>query len=128
MNYLLDTNVIVDHFRGRKPILQKIVTSGAAISIITMGELLYGTYKSDNKTESLKIVQSFIKNSIIQVLPVAKDHIVEFARLKSLLEDKGKCLDDFNLLIAAAALIHDLTLVTRDIKHFGRIPGIKIIS
>ena len=45
MKYLLDTSIVVDHLRGRKKLNEKIVSPNTAISIITLGELLYGEYK-----------------------------------------------------------------------------------
>lgn len=46
--------------------------------------------------------------------------------MKSDLERKGMRIDDFDLLIGATALKNSLTLVTHNIKHFKRIPGLPI--
>ncbi len=35
-------------------------------------------------------------------------------------------IPDADLFIAATALHHDLTLVTRNLKHFERVPGIRL--
>ncbi|MGY2892958.1 PIN domain-containing protein [Deinococcus sp. UYEF24] len=40
----------------------------------------------------------------------------------------GTLIEDADLPIAATALRHDATLVTRNIKHFQRIPGLKLID
>ena len=42
------------------------------------------------------------------------------------MEKLGKPIDSFDLLIAATALENDLILVTNNLKHFSRIPGLKI--
>ena len=44
-----------------------------------------------------------------------------FARLKADLAHRGRVIGDFDALIAATALHHRLTLVTRNVRHFGRI-------
>lgn len=42
------------------------------------------------------------------------------------LNGKGLLIDDFDLLIGATALTYHLTLVTENVKHLARIPGIRI--
>jgi len=49
-----------------------------------------------------------------------------YARIRRLLEIKGRRLDDFDLLIGAAAVENGLTLVTDNAKHFSRFPDIKL--
>jgi predicted nucleic acid-binding protein len=46
--------------------------------------------------------------------------------LKADLEKAGTALDDFDLILAACALSHDLILVTNNVKHFRRIQGLKL--
>jgi predicted nucleic acid-binding protein len=43
------------------------------------------------------------------------------------LRRQGNLIPDFDLLIAATALRHDLTLVTRDTAHFERIEGLQLL-
>ncbi len=50
------------------------------------------------------------------------------ARIYHDLRSSGTLIEDADLLIAATALRHDATLVTRNIKHFQRIPGLKLID
>lgn len=128
MNCLLDTNIIIDHFRGTKPIPKKVIENDVAICIISLGELIYGAYRSTNTKKSLQVIDSFISEFGVKVLPVEEEVIIEFAKLKALLENRGKRLEDFDLLIAATAITYSLTLATRDAKHFMRIAGLKIIS
>jgi predicted nucleic acid-binding protein len=49
-----------------------------------------------------------------------------FARLRGELRRQGQLIPDPDLLIAATALQHDLTIVTRNVRHFQRIPGLKL--
>jgi len=48
-----------------------------------------------------------------------------YGRIRRDLRLQGRLLADNDLWIAATALAHDLTLVTRD-KHFERVPGLKL--
>ena len=63
----------------------------------------------------------------ISGFPVDNVEIVDvYAQLKTDLEKAGERLDEFDLLIGASAKVNRFTLVTGNVKHFARIPGIKI--
>jgi len=49
-----------------------------------------------------------------------------FGTLKALLESRGRRLEDFDLMMAAHALELDATLVTSNVRHFARVPGLSI--
>ncbi len=126
MKYLLDTNILVDHIRGKEVINQVFTGDEAAISIITLAELTHGAYKSDNPKNSLSKVDYTIDKLNLQVENLSKDIVNTFGEIKANLEKKGQRLEDFDLLIAATAKVNNLTLVTRNIKHFKRIAGLKL--
>jgi predicted nucleic acid-binding protein len=64
----------------------------------------------------------------MEVIPLGTETAEIFGRLKALLEIKGTRLDDFDLMIAACALTHNLTLVTSNEMHFRRIDGLKVTN
>lgn len=128
MKYLLDTNILVDHIRGKEVINQVSAGDEAVISIITLAELTHGAYKSDNPKNSLSKIDYTIDKLNLQVENLSKDIVNTFGEIKANLEKKGQRLEDFDLLIAATAKVNNLTLVTRNIKHFKRIKGLKLIS
>lgn len=128
MKYLLDTDVVIDHIKGKRIIRHEISEGGMGISIITYGELLYGAEKSQQKEKSFSIIIDFIKIVSIEIFDLDKEIMAEYAFVKANLETAGQRLDNFDLLIGASAKQHKLTLVTRNIKHFERIKGLKIIS
>lgn len=49
-----------------------------------------------------------------------------YASLKAELSRKGRVIDDFDLIIAATALMLDYCLVTNNVKHFSRIPELRL--
>lgn len=128
MKHLLDSDVIINHIRGIKEIDQKIISENIAISVISYGELLYGANKSKYREKNLNQIQTFLNKLNVQLLNINKEIIQTFAELKALLELKGQKLDNFDILIGATALIHSLTLITKNIKHFQRIPDLKLAS
>jgi tRNA(fMet)-specific endonuclease VapC len=62
------------------------------------------------------------------VLPLTDDIIVQAADLYALLHQAGQLISDADILIAATALKHNLVMVTENVNHFRRIPGLSIES
>lgn len=126
MKYLLDTDLVVNQLRGKTRIKESIIEKGAAVSIITFGELLYGAEKSTNKENSLAIISSFISDLQIDILGLNQEIMSVYAKTKKSLEEAGKRLDEFDLLIGATASFHSLSIATLNLRHFKRIPGLRI--
>ena len=127
MKYLADTDVLIDHIRGRNYLDGKYLEAGLVMSIISLAELLYGAYGSHNIQKSLEKISSLFNLGI--KIESLDDRIVDkYARLKVVLEKEGQKLDEFDLLIAATAKVNDLVVITRNINHFNRIEGLKIVS
>lgn len=124
MKYLLDTSVIIDHIRGKYAIGRDFIGDGAAASIITYGELFYGAYKSTNPQKAIGIITATVAQFSLTIYTLTEPIMTIYAKLKANLETKGRRLDDLDLLIAATALHHSLILLTRNRKHFDRIPDL----
>lgn len=127
MKYLLDTNIIVDHLRNKKILDEYLVLDGVGISIITMAELFYGAYKSDNSPTMIQKLENVVKKLNIGIVDLNLQTISEFGKIKAELERKGERLEDFDLLIASTAIINELILITRNTRHFKRIKDLEIV-
>jgi|SRR3990167_5110727 len=128
MKYILDTNVVVDLLRRKVRFKEEFLEEGSGISVITRGELVYGAYKSDRPKENLRLIKGLIVEARLQVLDINEEIIDRFGELKVELEQQGRRLEDFDLLIAATAINLGLTLVTSNVKHFARIKGLKMLT
>ena len=129
MAYLLDTSVIIAYLRHRPGIVDYVsnLDSELVSSYICIAELYEGVYKSSNRESAESAVLDFcagLSDIFSLELAIAK----EFGRIKGSLQSQGKVIDDLDILIAATALEHNLALVTLNIKHFSRIPGLKLQS
>jgi tRNA(fMet)-specific endonuclease VapC len=49
-----------------------------------------------------------------------------YGRIKATLERRGARIEDFDAAIAAHALSLDATLVTADVEHMTRVPGVRV--
>lgn len=127
MNYLLDTNIIVDHLRKKMKLPEYIVKQHLSVSIITYAELIYGGYKSARQKKAFEIIEAFFKDFSIEIVNLDADIVRKFAEVKAYLDEKGERLEDFDILIASTALSYSYTLITRNLKHFKRIPKLIIV-
>lgn len=61
-----------------------------------------------------------------EILPITDSVIVRAADVYADLRAKGAPIGDADMIIAATALVHNLTLVTNNTAHFNRIPGLTL--
>jgi predicted nucleic acid-binding protein len=127
--YLLDTDTVIYSLKGQPQVVAALGEhrdSPMAISVITLGELLHGARRSTRQARNLAQVRRL--GEAMPVIDVSRAVIETFAELKSGLARKGRPLDDFDLIIAATALMLGATLVTNNTKHFARIAGLPLES
>jgi tRNA(fMet)-specific endonuclease VapC len=127
MNYLLDTDVIINHINQKESFTRLITEENSLFtSVIVYAELLYGIKKSYNPKSNLIFLENLFDDLEILKLDITTDIIDVFVDLKLHLESRGERLDDNDLLIAATAIQYDSILITNNKKHFSRIPNLKL--
>ncbi len=127
MRYLVDTDWLIDAAIGRAAAvrtLERLSTDGLAVSIIAVAELYEGAFGTPDPEEALAEFREFLSDYAL--LPLTDPIIERFARLRAALRQQGQLIPDMDLLIAATALEEDLTLITRNVRHFERIPELKL--
>lgn len=127
MIYLFDTDWFIDYLGDRAPATRQfdeIDASTFSLSVASLGELLDGVNGSrDPVGDRYELDQALRLVTLLDIDPPIAEI---FGELRSLLRRTGKLIADLDLLIAATALRHDLTLVTRNRRHFDRIPGLQL--
>lgn len=121
MNYLVDTNIVIYYFNGLTDdqAIHTILADSFQISIITKIEFLgWGQFASD--LESYAKARTFISHATIFDLQN------EIAEQAILLRQKFKTKTP-DAIIAATALVNELTVVTNNIADFSRL-GIKTLA
>ena len=127
MSYLIDTDILIYSKKGNPIVnewLQKNKNIPMSVSVITLGELIYGAHKSQHPQRSM-ITVNHIRN-IFPIIELDQGIIEVFGNIKAKQEKKGERLADMDLLIAATALYMNMTLVTNNIKHFSKIDGLSL--
>ena len=128
MNYLLDTNICI-YIINKKPaaVLKKVQSmqpGQIAISTITIAELEYGAarsrYPDRNRIALLEFLFPFT------ILDFDQKASMEYGRIRTLLESRGRPVGPMDLLLAAQAKAHNLILLTNNEKEFARVDGLRI--
>ena len=127
MMFLLDTDTCVFWLRGRAAVHARLAAVGPEalnISAVTLAELRYGADCSAQPDANHRAIDDFISG--IAVLAVDAYTARGFGEIKAQLRRQGNLIEDFDLLLAATALANDLTLVTNNTAHFGRVEGLTL--
>ena len=127
--YLLDTDWAISHLHHYDPVVRRLAElapEGIAISIVTIAELYDGVINGANPEQDDATLRVFLSGFELIDLDIETCRI--FAREKGRLRAAGMPIADFDLLIGATALRHGLTLLSNNRRHFGRLPGLDIIS
>ena len=127
MAYLIDTDIIIFALRKDKSVLIKFGENKnipISISMITYAELIFGAKRSQNEQQNMIKVRHIRELYPIEDL---NEGVMEvFADIKAKMFNNGIRIEDMDLLIAATAIYNDLTLVTNNVKHFEKIPYLKL--
>ena len=127
--FCFDTDVISAAMRPAPPMhlvrrLARTPIEEQCTTAITVGEILYGAARAGRPglVETLRALVT----SAQPVIPFDEKAAEAYGPLRAELERRGQRLDGPDLRIAAIALSRDLTLVTGNVRHFERVPGLRI--
>jgi tRNA(fMet)-specific endonuclease VapC len=94
------------------------------VSIVSHGELFEGAFNVPHPDTRVRELYVFLSQFRTVYLT---DPIMEvFGRTRYELRRTGRRIEDFDLLIGATAVYLDLIVLTRNVRHFERIPGIRL--
>jgi predicted nucleic acid-binding protein len=125
--YLVDTSVIVGYLRGKDEAVNLLDSLAGELnsSYICLAELYEGIARAKNPDKAEEGLQTFF-NSLSNIYTVDEAVANQFGRLRAHLKKQGKVIEDLDLLIAVTAIVHDLTLLTFNKKHFSHVENLKI--
>ena len=128
MRYLLDTNTCIRYLNGRAPAvrlrLAAVRRDDDAICSPVKAELFYGAARSQDPLRSLQRQLAFLEPFVS--LPFDDHAATLYGRIRADLATRGTPIGANDLLIAAIALAHDITLVTHNTDEFSRVGGLPL--
>ncbi|MBI4288715.1 MAG: type II toxin-antitoxin system VapC family toxin [Chloroflexi bacterium] len=129
--YLLDTDILSNLFR-RTPSttliarLASVPSERQFTSSITLGELVYGCLRLGAGGRALLERLENMLLAHLPVLPFDAPAARSYGEMRAELEVHGTPIGDADMRIAAIALARGLTVVTGNVRHFQRIPGLRV--
>lgn len=129
--YLLDTDTLSNLLRPTPSaqLLAKVESVPLGLQLtssITLGELIHGAYRLQNGRARLvgRIETILLANRTI--LPFDADAARRYGQIRADLERQGTPIGDPDVRIAATALVHNLIVVTGNMRHFQRVPDLVV--
>jgi predicted nucleic acid-binding protein len=118
----LDTNRLTDLFQGDAALADQLGTCDEVwIPLVVLGEIKAGFLGGSRQQRNEILLRELLIKPTVGVLLPDRETAEHYARLFLQLKRAGAPIPDNDLWIAALALQHDLTLITRD-RHFEKIP------
>ena len=128
---ILDSNTISYYFRGDPqvvPRLQALRPADVGVPAIVEYELRYGLLRLPQEAATPRLAALAQQLQPMQRLAFDSECAAQAARIRAELEARGTPIGPHDILIAATALRHQSTLVTRNVREFSRVPGLQRIN
>ena len=120
--YLLDTNIIIDIFRGDSKAIARVNQIEVIyVPVIVIGELYFGANRSNQLQKRTSEIEQLEK--MVTILEISKTTAQIYGRIKEQLLVKGKPIPENDIWIAAIAAENEMVLITRD-GQFEQVDGI----
>jgi len=122
--YLLDTNILSELIKRQpNPYLIPHLNSKPSNSLFM--ELRFGSaLRQDFEAFWIKITQEILKR--VRVLSIGFDEVLMAGDILASLQKRGQPVGIEDVLIASTALVHNLVVVTANVRHFSKIENLVI--
>lgn len=131
-NYSMDSNAVSDVLRGREDIILRMkaaILDGSRVAICSI--VHYEIVRGLKAADSFRRLREFYE--LYESLPhlfLDRDNMKAVEKASEIYArlHRGQTIEDNDILIAAIAMANDCVLVTDNMKHFGRIPGLRLVN
>ncbi|MCX6595599.1 MAG: type II toxin-antitoxin system VapC family toxin [Acidobacteria bacterium] len=127
MSFLLDSDFCVGCLRSHPDALRRLAQfrpDEVFVPAVTRAELMTGAYKSAAPAQNVQTTLNFLRP--IASLPFDDQAADHYGQIRASLEQQGQKIGPNDLMIAAIASTHGLTVVTRNTREFQRVPGVSV--
>lgn len=121
---LLDTNIVIALFAGEPSVIAAVQEcSEVFLPVTVLGELCYGVFRSTRRQQNLDRLKDFSQR--VAVLACDADTAWHYGALKAALSARGRPIPENDIWIAALAVQHGLSVMTRD-SHFKEVVNLRV--
>ena len=127
ISHLLDTDVCIHALKKRSRSLLERLTSHdgrMAISDVTLFELYYGAEGYANPQGRIAMVEDFA--SRVEIIPFDSRAARHAGNVRATLEQQGRMIGAYDLMIAATARSQGLVLATGNVREFTRVEALRV--
>jgi predicted nucleic acid-binding protein len=126
MSFLVDTDTCSAYLKGDQRVWSRFMqySGGLHVSAVTVGELVTWAKRAKAPAQRWVDLQGLL--GVVTVLPVDMAVATKFGELRAALLDAGTPAPDMDLLNAATALVHQLTVVTHNTQDYANVPGLRL--
>jgi tRNA(fMet)-specific endonuclease VapC len=119
-----DTDVLIDFLAGVDPVAARIAHELESGDLVTTAVTRFELMAGAKETRQRRAVQDLLSG--LPTLPLDADAADAAARVRRDLEGKGAAIGMADSLIAGITLVNDAILLTRNRRHFERVPRLHI--
>ncbi len=128
--YNLDSSIIIEILRSNETVINNMLKAVGtenkiAICSVAYYEILRG-YDTDKNRKKVAVFKALCNDAENFAL---NDKAVDIAvNIYRYLSKRGQKIEDADIFIAATTLANDAVLITDNVKHFSRVPDLKVVN
>jgi tRNA(fMet)-specific endonuclease VapC len=125
VRWLLDTNAVIEVLRGNARVVARLrerAPGDVGVSAIVMHELFYGAFRSARVEANVARVDGLR----FEVVAFEREDARAAGAVRAALASAGARIGPCDVLIAGQALARGATLVTHNVREFGRVEGLRV--
>jgi tRNA(fMet)-specific endonuclease VapC len=128
----LDTDVLIDYLRKPSPEVRRVMECvfekklNACITSINAFEIWFGAYLAPEKAKLAHCTEEFL--SQMEVVDFDYESAVEAGRVLADLRKRGIPIEIRDLFVGCICKVSGMPLITRNLKHYKRIRGLKVLT
>ena len=123
---LIDSDVLIDVLKASGRMAAWLADYAEGHALITSAVNVFEIARGLNSERALEAGMALLLE--FTILPLDSPAALEAASIDVELRRSGTPLDAGDLLIAGVARANDLAIVTRNVRHFRRAPGLEVVE
>lgn len=123
---VLDTDVLVSDLRGKTSVLRELEGKNPATTVINAFELFHGAYKSKESSANLSATRGLLGS--LRLVGLSVKAAERAGEVLAQAQKAGHAIEIRDLLIGCIAREEGLSLLTHNVKHFRKIPGLTVVD